>query len=889
MKRFLVAIVVLLSFSGTVYAAHIKGGFFTYQYLGPGSNGNLKYRITLTMYMAGAGEAPNPCVPSTGQLTNPINFSIFNSGTNQLFQTAEVSITNQYILSKTYDEPCISGDQRTCYYYIVVYDLASIELPSTPNGYTIAYQRCCRIDGIINVISSGDIGNTFTIQIPGSNIGLNAQTNSSPVFLINDTAVVCKGSYFEYSFKVSDTNTEDSLSYEFCNAFSGGGRGTGNGPTSTAPDPATNPPYSSIPYASPFNGSQPMGTGVTIDPKTGMISGIAPDMLGQFVVCVCVSEWRQGVRIAVTRKELHIEVKSCDPLKAKLAPKSAFCDDFIVNFKNDVSNPPGTEFLWIFGDPSTGSLDTSRDETPFHRYLTAGVYTVKLKVSLAGGLCADSATFQAKVFPGFFPGFTAVGGCFVSPFQFTDTTKATFGTPGKWRWDFGDVTTLADTSRSRNPSWTYPSAGVKNVTLIVESTVGCIDTIQIPVTVFDKPPITLAFKDTLICVPDVLTLNATGRGVFSWTPLTNIINANSGTPTVNPTTTTKYFVRLDDNGCVNNDSVNVRVVRNVTLQVMGDTTICRTDSVRLTAITDGLAFTWSPAATIKNPNVLNAIATPVAVTTPYQLEARIGSCIAVDEVVITTVPYPVANAGPPQTICFNTSAQLNGSHDGSSFFWTPASYLNDPTSLTPIASPPRTTKYILSSLDTKGCPKPGRDSIIVTILPRVRAFAGRDTLVVIGQPLQFNGTGGVHYTWSPSTGLNRTDVFNPVGVYNSGNDSVKYKLVVTDAAGCADSAFVKVTVFKTIPYVFVPSAFTPNNDGLNDVIRPIAVGIQKINYFSVYNRWGQLVFTTTVNGKGWDGRINGTLQGTNVFVWHVSALDYLGKQLFLKGTVTLIR
>ena len=98
-----------------------------------------------------------------------------------------------------------------------------------------------------------------------------------------------------------------------------------------------------------------------------------------------------------------------------------------------------------------------------------------------------------------------------------------------------------------------------------------------------------------------------------------------------------------------------------------------------------------------------------------------------------------------------------------------------------------------------------------------------------------------------------------------------------------------VYVFKTNPYVFVPTAFTPNNDGKNDVIRPIAVGVEKINFFSIYNRWGQLVFTTTANRQGWDGRIGGVLQSSNVYVWMVSAIDYTGKTIFLKGTVTLIR
>jgi gliding motility-associated-like protein len=258
-------------------------------------------------------------------------------------------------------------------------------------------------------------------------------------------------------------------------------------------------------------------------------------------------------------------------------------------------------------------------------------------------------------------------------------------------------------------------------------------------------------------------------------------------------------------------------------------------------------------------------------------------------VVVTTVPYPVANAGPDPSICYNTSVQLNASITGSLFTWTPATYLSNPAVLNPIASPPRTTQYILNVFDTLGCPKPAKDTLLITVFPKVRAFAGNDTTVVVNQPLQFNGSGGVSYVWSPSTNLSDPTINNPVGIYGANVDSILYKLVVTDAIGCTDSAYIIVRVYKTNPYIFVPSAFTPNNDGLNDVFRPIAVGIQKINYFSVYNRWGQLVFTTTVNGQGWDGKIKGQLQNSGVFVWMASGIDYLGQPFFQKGTVALIR
>ena len=183
----------------------------------------------------------------------------------------------------------------------------------------------------------------------------------------------------------------------------------------------------------------------------------------------------------------------------------------------------------------------------------------------------------------------------------------------------------------------------------------------------------------------------------------------------------------------------------------------------------------------------------------------------------------------------------------------------------------------------------GRDTIVVRVNPKVIAYAGKDTVVVVGQPLQLQATGGSSYVWSPTTGLNNPNISNPVGTYTNNMDSIQYKVVVADDIGCADSAFVKVVVYKVLPTVFVPTAFTPNNDGLNDVVAPIMVGIQKLNYFSIYNRWGELVFTTTQNKKGWDGTIGGRLQNTGVFVWMVSAEDYSGQKIFLKGTVTLIR
>jgi gliding motility-associated-like protein len=107
--------------------------------------------------------------------------------------------------------------------------------------------------------------------------------------------------------------------------------------------------------------------------------------------------------------------------------------------------------------------------------------------------------------------------------------------------------------------------------------------------------------------------------------------------------------------------------------------------------------------------------------------------------------------------------------------------------------------------------------------------------------------------------------------------------------GCFALDTVFIRVFKTDPDIFVPTAFTPNGDKRNDVLTPIPVGIAEFQFFRLYNRWGQLVFSTTEVGKGWNGLINGREQGSDTFVWHVRGVDYTGRVIDKKGATTLVR
>jgi gliding motility-associated-like protein len=152
--------------------------------------------------------------------------------------------------------------------------------------------------------------------------------------------------------------------------------------------------------------------------------------------------------------------------------------------------------------------------------------------------------------------------------------------------------------------------------------------------------------------------------------------------------------------------------------------------------------------------------------------------------------------------------------------------------------------------------------------------------------LQLNATGGTSYAWTPSTWLNNTNIFNPLSLPQ---ENIQYALKVSNEQGCFDMDTIRVNVFKIDPDLLVPTAFSPDGDGLNDIFKPILVGMKSLDAFMVYNRWGQLVYSTTQTETGWDGTLSGTPQGTATFVWYAEGTNYLGKKIKKKGTVILIR
>lgn len=1101
MKKILLSLF-LLTLVLPTFATHLIGGEMRYEYIGPGSQQNSKqYRIRLLL-LRGPGGATFINQYIVGVFNNDNGQKVLGTADNQNWAAVQDFVTPIPVPINV--SPCIQNAPNLQYTY-KTYSFV-IELPDNNTGYTVAFQTFSRQNSQ-NILN--DQGATYSCVIPGQNLLPNPMTDNSPQFSL-PVNVICANSDFSLDFSATDVDG-DSLVYSFCEAFNGGPANQADFRNPVAP------PYGSVNYVNPFNPGNPLGPQATIDPNTGIISGIAPNA-GKYVVAVCVAFYKNGVLRGVHRKDLIVEVSPCIPTNADPMPDFITCDGFNVQFFH--SSTGAQSVFWDFGYPGIDN-DTSNLDSPVFVYPDTGVFTVKLIIN-KGGNCTDSSELTIRVFPGFFPGFvTNEPYCVGQPITFTDTTLTHYGVVNSWSWNFGDGTTLADTSHLEIPSYTYNTPGTYTISLDVGNSKGCQKSITKQITVHPTPVTQILPGDTTYCGLDSLQLTASGSGNFSWFPATNINGANTPNPEVFPTTATEYIVELEANGCRGRDSVTVTPLFNlanaitaspasicegdtltlsgsanqaagvtwqwnngstlsgtgqqvvsafpiatttytltttwgencvatssqtinvtplatpnagpdttfctgqggVTLQASGgntyqwspstglsnasipnpvatpasttqyivsvgvtgcsrlrndtlivevrpkpdvtmpndtlicvidtlslmpaaqgnfawspaynissttvqnpdvspdvptmyyltvtdqygcfrmdsvfvdvkadvsinagnDTTICQTDSFILGATSDGLTFTWSPSDGLSDPNVLNPVATPET-TTDYIVTANIGNCERNSSVRVAVVPYPDAYAGEDVPVCIGASTRLQAT-GGTSYSWEPTMFLSDPNVSNPVVNQPsQTMQYVVTVTDNLGCPKPVKDTIVVTVIPQLNVNAGpADTTIVEGQPLYLNATGALNYVWTPDIALSNAFIPNPLSTTES---NIVYTVTGTDAYGCRGTDSINVIVYRLDADMYVPTAFTPNNDGLNDDIKPILLGMRSLNYFRVYNRFGQLVFSTSEIGKGWNGIYLGKPQDTGTFVWYAEGVTFKGEVRKQKGYVILIR
>ncbi len=354
-----------------------------------------------------------------------------------------------------------------------------------------------------------------------------------------------------------------------------------------------------------------------------------------------------------------------------------------------------------------------------------------------------------------------------------------------------------------------------------------------------------------------------------------------------------YTVDVKDAlGCTISIPAIVGLGNNLNITPQADAIICEGSNIQLNLVSNATQYSWAPSTGLSSTSVSNPVANPT-VTTQYIVTATLQRCAVNDTVNVFVNPAPVPDAGGYGAICFGQSYQLRGS-GGVRYSWTPNTFLDNPAVANPIATPTRTIVYTLSIMgDINNCPSLVTDTVSVDVTPPIRITTFPfDTILYENDLVQLLAVSAVpaanNFIWTPVIGLSNPAIPDPILTAGPVGDVIQYKVTATSAAGCKGEGFVKVKVYKG-PELYVPTAFTPNGDGLNDRFYPFPVGIKSINYFRVYNRWGQIMFNSTTLYQGWDGKYSGVLQPNGVYVYMAEGVDKNGNKITKKGTITLIK
>lgn len=399
---------------------------------------------------------------------------------------------------------------------------------------------------------------------------------------------------------------------------------------------------------------------------------------------------------------------------------------------------------------------------------------------------------------------------------------------------------------------------------------GCTGTAVAIVTVNSLPNVTV--NSATICAGGGAILTASGGSTYVWST-----GASGNTITVTPTTPTSYTVSDNTAGCSGSAIANVTVNPSTTV-IVNSLTICRGETAILTA-SGANNYVWS------NGSTTDSIAVSPTGDVSYTVTGNPGTCSTKSVSTVTVKPLPNM-AVNFASICRGDAVVLTAS-GAIAYIWSPSGGLSDTIGTSVTASPNITMSYIVTGTAPNGCNNYATSNVIVSEPPSIDP--GNDITIVRGTSVQIVASGAMVYTWLPSTGLSCDDCPDPVA---SPLVTTKYCVNAIDINNCVDSACITVNIQIPCPEnknMVVPNAFSPNNDGSNDVL--ILHGWEKcISQFTfvIFDRWGEKVFESDDPLKTWDGIFRGKPLDPAVFIYFIEATFTSNEKISKKGNISLI-
>jgi len=568
------------------------------------------------------------------------------------------------------------------------------------------------------------------------------------------------------------------------------------------------------------------------------------------------------------------------------------CASSSVNFL--VNNNYTDSVEWNFGD---GSSATTSSNTVSHNYLSAGIYYATVSLKNNNGCTITLPTKDTVKIDELIAGMklSAVYDCGKTTFLFTDTSKSMFGIQS-WAWS----TNNTDIVHTQNISKTFFSEGKNTTSLIVSNSNGCSDTVKADynVLIYQYPKATIesigsACKQVLVNFNSAVS--SRDSVVYRYWTFGNGVTSQDSTVKVMYYADGNYGVKLvisTINKCYDSAYKTIIVHALPTVVITGPNTICRGDSVSLLASGTN-NYIW----TDQNNNIICSNCTtvnvaPISNTTYQVIGYNEYGCSDIKTTNIKVIQPFAMSASQGDSICIGTQKTLSAK-GADNYLWYPSTSLSSTNTAVTVAAPTVTTTYHVIGKDNYNCFADTANIKIVVGKP-TPVYIGSDTVLSAGSIYQFNPVynGNIKkWNWYGSNNLSCNNCATPT--IQAKND-VCIICNTTNLYQCVSNDTLCIKVFCPSAEIFVPNAFSPDGDGINDKLMIQGKGIKTIKSFRIFSRWGELVFERKDFLPGdpscaWDGTFRGKAVTSDVFVYVCEVVCDAGYPAIFKGNIAVLK
>ncbi len=746
--------------------------------------GDNEYEVTLTIFRDCFLGDPG------AWFDDPAIIGIYNNG--NLIDSLLIPLMGNDTLDPVLANECLVVPPNVCVHTTTY--RANVTFPFLAGGYDLIYQRCCRNSTIANIIDPLSAGATYGISLSEATLN---QCNNNAKFKEWPPIYICVNEPINFDQSATDIDG-DSIVYRLCAPLLGGTPGIPR-PfpfQHTIPSPViwNDPPYS----LDDMLGGIPLA----IDPNTGLLTGI-PNTVGQFVVGICLDEYRDGELISTTSRDFQYNVGVCGQAVSSFFAPDIQCDGFTVEFLNESENADAYE--WYFNDPLNPNA-TSTLPSPSYTYADTGLYTIML-IAEPGQFCVDTSYQQVylqyeSLFADFDYEFTECSDSLI--IEVTDLSYDTIFSPSEWYWELSD----GQISEEENPTFIVSASQDLILTLTVTATNGCQQTLTQTFEANLIDDVELVVDSISICFGDAINLNPNPNAsyTYEWSPPETLNNPNLPNPTATPIETTTYQVTVTDvdNFCQIEREVTVVVPEPIVINVPNDTSICTTDVELLVSANVPVDYTWSDVSdfstTIGNDSAI--VVTPLGEVTYYVQAIDSFNCLQRDSVTITGNGINIIKE-EVTLVCDGDSTELSVMNtdpvDELTYSWTPVDLVlsgGDTPTPTVQAPEPGTYTYYVEMMNQFGCIK--IDSVYLGVLDTTPQLDFVGLTQCSGYSVNFENTSinADYYLW------NFGDPFNPTASSTETNPSYVYQaagtynvmLTIDGDVPCKDTIFKEIVV-----------------------------------------------------------------------------------------------